>query len=169
MAGLTADEAFIDYTFIHFTALERRAGRGMVAGAVRPLGVDLSELPRIVEPWQVVGEVTPAPPAISAWRPARAIAAGCGDTAAGALGAGIVEPGMLFDTAGTAAVLAGCTDQFVADREHRALLTHALGHPGPLATRWPTSPAAGSRCAGSAISSTRAARRRAPGAICTTR
>ena len=76
-----------------------------------------------------------------------AIAAGCGDTAAGALGAGIVEPGMLFDTAGTASVLAGCADTFVADSGHRALLTMrsvapGLWHPlayiagGGLALRW---------------------------------
>jgi xylulokinase len=54
---------------------------------------------------------------------------------------------MLFDVAGTASVLAGCTDQFVADRKHRALLTmHSvigdLWHPlayiggGGLALRW---------------------------------
>jgi xylulokinase len=54
---------------------------------------------------------------------------------------------MLFDTAGTAAVLAACTDRPVADRKHRALLSmHSvlpgLYHPlayiagGGLALRW---------------------------------
>ncbi len=64
------------------------------------------------------------------------IAAGAGDTAANALGAGIVEPGMVFDVAGTAAVLASCTDAFVADTKHRALLTMRSVIPGlwnPLA------------------------------------
>ena len=75
------------------------------------------------------------------------VAAGCGDTAAAALGAGVVKPGMAFDSAGTAAVLAACTDQFVADRRHRALLCmHSvipgLYHPlayiagGGIALRW---------------------------------
>ena len=79
--------------------------------------------------------------------PGTLIAAGAGDTAANALGAGIVRPGMLFDVAGTAAVLAGCTDKFVADTNHRALLTmhsviDGLWHPlayiggGGLALRW---------------------------------
>ena len=64
------------------------------------------------------------------------MAAGAGDTAANALGAGIVEPGMVFDVAGTAAVLASCTDTFVADTKNRALLTMRSVIPGlwnPLA------------------------------------
>jgi len=47
-----------------------------------------------------------------------------------------VHAGMLFDTAGTAAVLAGCTDRFVADVQQRALLTMRSVVPGlwhPLA------------------------------------
>src|SRR4030042_3541470 len=64
------------------------------------------------------------------------IAAGAGDTAANALGAGIVKPGMLFDVAGTAAVLAGCTDKFVADIKNRAVINMQSVIPGlwnPLA------------------------------------
>ena len=64
------------------------------------------------------------------------IAAGAGDTAANALGAGIVKAGMLFDVAGTASVFAGCTDRFVADEENQALLTMRSVLPGlwnPLA------------------------------------
>jgi xylulokinase len=79
--------------------------------------------------------------------PGTIIAAGCGDTAAGALGGGIVRPGMFLDVAGTAAVLAGCTGAFVADTQNRALLTMrsvipGLWHPlaytagGGLALRW---------------------------------
>ena len=43
---------------------------------------------------------------------------------------------MLFDVAGTASVLAGCTDEFVADTTNRALLTMRSVIPGlwnPLA------------------------------------
>ena len=43
------------------------------------------------------------------------MSAGCGDTAAGALGAGATEPGQAFDSAGTAAVLGGCVDTFAPD------------------------------------------------------
>lgn len=136
MAGLRADEAFIDYTFLHFSALSD-ARKGTWSHELCSLfGVDMEKLPRIVEPWHVVGEVTTAAAQEFGLEPGTIIAAGCGDTAAGALGAGIVQAGMLFDTAGTASVLAGCTDVFVADTEHRALLTMRSVIPGlwnPLA------------------------------------
>ena len=64
------------------------------------------------------------------------MAAGCGDTAASALGGGIVRPGMCLDVAGTAAILMGCTNEFVADVKHRTLLTMRSVIPGlwnPLA------------------------------------
>jgi xylulokinase len=136
MAGLTADQAFMDYTFIHFSGLADNQ-----AGAWSPeicdlLGVDTDRLPSIVEPWRVIGEVTEAAARDFGLAPGTPIAAGCGDTAANALGAGVVRPGMIFDVAGTASVFAGCTDTFVADVEHRALLTMRSVIPGlwnPLA------------------------------------
>ena len=136
MAGLRADDAFMDYTFIHFSGLcDNRAGTWSAA-ICDTLGVDVGRLPRIVEPWRVIGEVNDAAARAFGLAAGTPIAAGCGDTAANALGAGIVRPGQLFDVAGTAAVLAGCTDTFVADTSHRALLTMRSVIPGlwhPLA------------------------------------
>jgi xylulokinase len=107
----------------------------------------MDKLPRIVEPWTQVGEVRDQAARDFGLAPGTLIAAGAGDTAANALGAGIVRPGMLFDNAGTASVLAGCCDRFVADTGHRALLTMrsvipGLWHPlayiagGGLALHW---------------------------------
>jgi len=136
MAGLSADRAFMDYTFIHFSGLcDNRAGTWSAA-ICDTLGVKLDVLPEIVEPWRVIGEVTDGAARDFGLAPGTPIAAGCGDTAANALGAGIVRPGQLFDVAGTASVLAGCTDTFVADTTHRALLTMRSVIPGlwnPLA------------------------------------
>jgi xylulokinase len=95
----------------------------------------------------VIGEVKPAASQDFGLAPGTPIAAGCGDTAACALGAGVVRPGMLYDTAGTAAVLAACTDRMVTDIKNQALLSmHSvipgLYHPlayiagGGLALRW---------------------------------
>ena len=136
IAGLRADQAFIDHTFLHFTALADAESGAWSRELCELLGVDAARLPRIVAPWEVVGEVRPEAAAEFGLAPGTPVAAGCGDTAAGALGAGVVTPGMLLDTAGTAAVLACCTDRFVADREHRALLTMRSVVPGvwnPLA------------------------------------
>ena len=136
MAGLRGDQAFMDYTFIHFSGLcDNRAGTWSAA-ICDTLGVDMSRLPEIVEPWRVIGEVTTEAADDFGLAAGTPIAAGCGDTAANALGAGIVRPGQLFDVAGTASVLAGCTDTFVADTTHRALLTMRSVIPGlwnPLA------------------------------------
>jgi xylulokinase len=136
MAGLPADQAFIDYTFIHFSGLSDNRAGTWSAAICDTLGVDMAKLPEIVEPWRVIGEVTGAAARDFGLAPGTPIAAGCGDTAANALGAGIVRPGMVFDVAGTASVLAGCTDTFVADTKHRALLTMRSVIPGlwnPLA------------------------------------
>lgn len=136
MAGLTADQAFMDYTFIHFSGLADNQAAAWSNEICDVLDVDRAKLPEIVEPWRVIGEVTEAAARDFGLAPGTPIAAGCGDTAANALGAGVVRPGMIFDVAGTASVFAGCTDIFVADVAHRALLTMRSVIPGlwhPLA------------------------------------
>ncbi len=136
MAGLRGEEAFIDYTFIHFSGLSDAKNGRWSNELCELFGVSEEKLPRIVEPWHIVGEVTDTAAKDFGLAAGTVIAAGCGDTAASALGAGIVRSGMLFDVAGTAAVLAGCTDEFVADVNQRALITMRSVIPGlwnPLA------------------------------------
>ncbi len=136
LAGLRGESAFMDTTFIHFTGF-CDAQKGIWSEELcEAFGMDASRLPVIVDPWQVIGEVSPAAARDFGLAPGTLVAAGCGDTAASALGGGVVRPGMLFDVAGTAAVLAGCTDRFVADVKERALLTMRSVIPGlwnPLA------------------------------------
>jgi xylulokinase len=136
MAGLKADQAFMDYTFIHFSGFSDARSGTWSSELCRVLGMDMEKLPNIVEPWRVVGEVGPQAAIDFGLAPGTPVAAGAGDTAANALGAGIVKAGMLFDVAGTASVFAGCTDRFVADEENQALLTMRSVLPGlwnPLA------------------------------------
>lgn len=134
--GLRADDAFIDYTFLHFTAVSDAVAGTWSGELCGTLGIDPARLPRIVEPWTVVGELRPEAARDFGLKAGTPVAAGCGDTAAGALGAGVVTPGMLLDTAGTASVLACCTDRFVADSSHQALIVMRSVIPGiwnPLA------------------------------------
>jgi xylulokinase len=136
MAGLRGEDAFMDYTFIHFSGFADAQAGVWSEELTGLMGVDIDKLPRIVEPWHVVGEVTQSAAKEFGLAPGTIIAAGCGDTAASALGGGITRAGMLFDVAGTAAVLAGCTDQYVADVKNRALITMRSVIPGlwnPLA------------------------------------
>jgi xylulokinase len=136
MAGLRGEQAFMDFTFIHFSGFSDAVRGAWSDELVNTFQMDMEKLPRIVEPWEVIGEVKEGAAAVFGLHPGTPIAAGAGDTAANALGAGIVRPGMLFDVAGTAAVLAGCTDTFASDVKNRALLTMRSVIPGlwnPLA------------------------------------
>jgi len=147
LANLNADQAFIDHTYIHFSGFSNARERNWSKELCERFGLDVDKLPRIVDPCDVIGEVTEEAGKEFGLAPGTLIAAGAGDTAANALGAGIVRPGMLFDVAGTASVLAGCTGNYVADDKNRALLTMrsiipGLWHPlayiggGGLALRW---------------------------------
>ena len=136
LAGLKPDQAFMDYTYIHFTGFSDAQNGAWSQELCDQFGLDIQKLPRIVEPWEVIGEVKEAASKDFGLAPGTIIAAGAGDTATNALGAGIVQPGLLFDVAGTASVLAGCTDTFIADTLNKALLTMHSVIPGlwnPLA------------------------------------
>lgn len=136
MAGLKGSQAFIDYTFLHFSGFSDAQAGTWSKELCDTFRLEMEKLPRIVNPWDVIGEVTSQAASDFGLAAGTPIAAGAGDTAANALGAGIVKPGMVFDVAGTAAVLAGCTDSYVADIKHRALLTMRSVIPGlwsPLA------------------------------------
>jgi xylulokinase len=147
MCGLKGEDAFMDHTFLHFTgAVDAKKG-AWSDELCRELDIDQEKLPRIVSPWEIAGEVTESAAKAFGLNPGTIVAAGCGDTAAGALGGGVVKAGQLFDVAGTASVLAGCTNQFVSDVENKALLTMrsiipGLWHPlayiagGGIALRW---------------------------------
>lgn len=136
LAGLRGADAFMDHTFLHFTGCADAERKEWSDELCTRLGIDRERLPRIVEPWRIIGEVSEARAAEFGLPPGVPIVAGAGDTAASALGAGIVGPGMMLDVAGTASVLTACTDRFVADVANRTLLTMRSIVPGlwhPLA------------------------------------
>jgi hypothetical protein len=84
----------MDYTFIHFSTLsDNRAGH-LEREHVRPRWASTpSKLPRDCRAVGVVGEVTADGGCANLAWPRHAHRRGCGDTAANALGAGIVRPG----------------------------------------------------------------------------
>jgi xylulokinase len=147
IANLKADQAFIDHTYIHFSGFSDAQRAIWSDELCDRFGLDKGKLPKIIDPCDIVGEVSEKSAKEFGLLPGTLIAAGAGDTAANALGAGIVNPGMLFDVAGTASVLAGCTNKFVADTNNRALITmrsviNGLWNPlayiggGGLVLRW---------------------------------
>src|SRR5690606_4637478 len=116
LAGLSGDRAFIDPTYLHFSCLADTRNEVWSPELVEAFDVPDRLLPRIVQPWDVIGEVTTAAAALTGLRAGTPIAAGCGDTAAGLLGAGVVRPGAALDVAGSASVLATCVPSFAPDR-----------------------------------------------------
>ncbi len=126
MAGLRGDEAFIDRTYLHFSCFSDTAASEWSDELLDLFEVDKSKLPRIVDPTEVIGELTEEAANLIGLIAGTPIAAGCGDQAAGMLGAAMVKPGLVFDVAGTASVFAVCVDKFVADEEHGTLFTAHL-------------------------------------------
>lgn len=136
MAQLKSDEAFIDYTFLHFTGFAD-AMRGEWSQELCELfKVPMEKFPRIVKPWEIIGELSEREAEKCGLAAGTPIVAGAGDTAANAFGAGIVEPGMVFDSAGTASVFACCVDEYVPDVENKTFIFPRSVIPGlwtPLA------------------------------------
>ena len=119
---LPAAGSFIDWTYLHFSGLGDAAGGRWSPELAEGVGVDLARLPRIVAPTERVGVLSAAVARQCGLRAGTPVAAGLGDTAAGALGAGVVRGGQLLDTAGTASVLAISTTAFRPDPSRTLVL-----------------------------------------------
>ncbi len=147
LAGLKGKDAFIDYTYLHFSGLYDASCNQWSEELCKDFGIPMEKLPAIVEPWKVIGSITGAAAIDCGLKPGTAIVAGSGDQAAGFLGAGLVEPGMVVDVAGTASVFACCVDSFRPDLQFKTLLfpkaaskglwfPHAYIAGGGLCLRW---------------------------------
>lgn len=147
LCGLSADEAFIDRTHLHFTNLTDTAAASWSDELIERFGIDRRVLPRIVDPVDVVGSVTAEMAEVTGLPAGTPLAAGAGDQTAASLGAGVADPGQAFDSAGTASVLAVCLDRFAPDVDNQVFMaTHSvipdvfLGlafiNGGGLALRW---------------------------------
>jgi xylulokinase len=126
MCGLAVDDAFIDRTYIHFSNLSDTAQAEWSEELLDAFGIDGRVLPRIVDPFDIVGEVTRQASEATGVPAGTPVAAGAGDQTAASLGAGVVEPGQAFDSSGTASVFAICVDGFYPDVENKVLMaTHS--------------------------------------------
>jgi xylulokinase len=147
LCGLPVRDAFIDRTYLHFSNLSDTERAAWSPELLEAFGVEDRVLPRIVDPLQVVGAVSRAGEAATGLSAGTPVAAGAGDQTAASLGAGVVDPGQAFDSAGTASAFAMCLDAFAPDTARRTLMaTHsvvpgvwialAFINGGGLALRW---------------------------------
>lgn len=115
LAGLTAADAFIDDTYLHFSGFADNRARTWDEGLCGTFGIDQVKLPRIVRPSERIGSLTPEMAEACGVVSGLPIIAGCGDTAASLLSCGATAPGICVDVAGTASVFAATTTRFAPD------------------------------------------------------
>ena len=122
MAGLRTDEAYIDYTHIHLTCMADVKNNRWSKELLELFDFPEEKLPRIVAPYDMIGSVTREWAEITGLQEGTPVAAGCGDTAASSLRAGLVQKNMVLDIAGTASVITACVDEYKPDAEKKILL-----------------------------------------------
>ncbi|MGQ9630519.1 MAG: xylulokinase [bacterium] len=125
LCGLACTSAFIDKTYLHFSGFADNKNAIWDEDLCRRFDLDPEKLPRIVDPHDVIGEVTPSMAKRCGLHPRTPVVAGCGDTVASFLSCGATEEGICVDVAGTASVFATTTEEFKPDLENRVL---ACGH-----------------------------------------
>jgi xylulokinase len=121
MAGLKADDAFVDFTYLWTSGLSDTLAYAWSGELCKALGVPEAKLPRIVKPTDIVGKVNAETARATGLAAGTPIVAGAGDQSAGFVGAGLVRPDRIGDVAGTYPILAFCTDAFRPDAEGRAI------------------------------------------------
>ncbi len=96
----------------------------LIAGA----GLTEDMFGRVYESPEISGRVTPEAAALTGLKAGTPVAAGAGDNAASAIGNGIVEPGMVFNSLGTSGVVFAYADKPVIDPKLRV---HTFCHAVP--------------------------------------
>jgi xylulokinase len=127
---LTGERA-IDMADASGTLLLDVARRAWSSEVLSKAGIDRELLPRLWESPQVCARISPGGAEATGLRVGTPVVAGAGDQAAGAVGMGIVRPGMVSATIGTSGVVFAATDAPALDPRGR-LHTFCHAIPG----RW---------------------------------
>ncbi len=130
LCDLKGSDAFIDTTYLHFSSFADNQKSQWDAALCEQFGMDPSLLPRIREPQEVIGEITPESAHRCGLPAGIPVVAGCGDTAASFLACGATTEGICVDVAGTASVFAATTAQFQPDLKNATLGVGQAVSPG---------------------------------------
>lgn len=123
LGGLTGADAFQDRTYLVFSGFGSGETGRWNEDLLSRVGLDVAKMPKVVEPWDIVGHLTAHWARETGLPEGLPIAAGCGDQSANVLGGGLVDPGVVFDTSGTASVFATVIDHFGTDTKYKCLMT----------------------------------------------
>jgi xylulokinase len=130
LCGLSASDAFVDHTYLHFSGFADNARGQWNAVLCEHFGLDPTLLPRIVPPHDVVGGLSASAAAQCGLKAGTPVVAGCGDTAASFLACGATEEGICVDVAGTASVFAATTSSYRPDVRQKILASSRSATPG---------------------------------------
>jgi len=130
MTGLRGEQAYMEPSFMGWSGLSDSANRRWSEELCEFFGVPLQVLPRVALAFEIVGSLTPQAARESGLPAGLPIAAGTADAAASLLGAGVVDPGTLFDIAGTACIFGVCMDHYRADAATQTLCCMSSVLPG---------------------------------------
>ena len=128
LAGLRAEDAFVDPSYLAFFGLADTARRAWSDDLIAASGVSAEKLPRIVPSASVIGRLSPSAAGSCGLAAGVPLVAGVGDQVATSFGAGLVRAGQVSDGAGTYSVLSVCLDRFLSDTRYGMLQTLA----GPI-------------------------------------
>lgn len=130
LAGLKAEQAYVDPSHMCIYGWADMRTFTWSSELVERLEINMEQAPRPVPPWEVVGALTTEAAEATGLRAGIPIAAGLGDAVAGWLGVGLVEPGNMVDTSGTANHVGFCTESFNPDHRHGVLTFYPSAIPG---------------------------------------
>ena len=122
LCGLKGEDAFYDHTYLHFSGFADTKNKTWSEELIRGIGADESKFPRILKPYDKVGGLTEEMAAACGLKSGTPLVAGCGDTAATSFGAGVTKPGLMFDVAGSASVLACAVDKYAPDTKNKTIM-----------------------------------------------
>ena len=112
LTGLSAEDAFIDQSFLSFSAIADLKKSSWSEEICSKLKVDISKLPKVIKSTDIVGETTSQIKDLTGLPKGIPVCAGCGDVTAGLVGAGILSPGQIMDVSGTANILCVNIEEF---------------------------------------------------------
>lgn len=116
LAGLKAKDAFIDWGAMSGWGLGYNVMKKEWSPAqLELLDIDMSYMPKIVKPWDIIGSLCEADAAETGFPAGTPICGGSGDTMESMMGSGILEAGRAVDVAGTCAMFCAATDGIIPE------------------------------------------------------
>ena len=128
LANLKADDICIDWAtlsgwLVGYDAIKKEWSKGQMA----ELEIPMEYLPKIVEPYHIIGTLSEDAAAATGLPAGIPIAAGAGDTMQSNVGCGLVKSGMAADVAGTAAMFTIMVDGINEDLTKNTDLLFSIG------------------------------------------